>query len=96
MVSEASRITALMGADIMFYPTAIGWATNQDEETNMTDFNTTLGKPYKEVTLLQMEFPVVSVNRVGFEQDGHCKFWGVSLLMLKVNYCISHLTTKKK
>jgi hypothetical protein len=43
-----------MGADIMFYPTAIGWATDQDEETNKT--NTTLGKPYKEVTLLQMEF----------------------------------------
>ncbi len=31
---EASRITALMGAEILFYPTAIGWATSQDEHTN--------------------------------------------------------------
>ena len=38
----------------MFYPTAIGWATDQNEETNQD--NTTLGKPSKEVTLLQMEF----------------------------------------
>src|SRR5687768_3900975 len=28
---EASRITSLMGAEILFYPTAIGWATSQDE-----------------------------------------------------------------
>jgi N-carbamoylputrescine amidase len=28
---EAARITALMGAEILFYPTAIGWATSQDE-----------------------------------------------------------------
>src|SRR6186997_1679524 len=29
---EAARITALMGAEILFYPTAIGWATSQDEK----------------------------------------------------------------
>src|ERR1700754_399474 len=27
---EAARITSLMGAEILFYPTAIGWATTQD------------------------------------------------------------------
>ena len=31
---EAARITALMGAEILFYPTAIGWATSQDDDTN--------------------------------------------------------------
>src|SRR4029079_3113105 len=31
---EAARITSLMGAEILFYPTAIGWATSQDEKTN--------------------------------------------------------------
>src|SRR3954469_14148272 len=36
---EASRITALMGAEILFYPTAIGWATDQDEETNQDQYN---------------------------------------------------------
>ncbi|MEI9943111.1 MAG: nitrilase-related carbon-nitrogen hydrolase [Chitinophagaceae bacterium] len=28
---EAARITSLMGAEILFYPTAIGWATSQNE-----------------------------------------------------------------
>jgi N-carbamoylputrescine amidase len=36
---EASRITALMGAEIMFYPTAIGWATSQDEATNKEQYD---------------------------------------------------------
>src|ERR1700753_2499900 len=31
---EAARITALMGADILFYATAIGWASTQDDATN--------------------------------------------------------------
>jgi len=31
---EAARITTLMGAEMLFYPTAIGWATSQDEATN--------------------------------------------------------------
>ncbi|HYM92632.1 MAG TPA: nitrilase-related carbon-nitrogen hydrolase, partial [Chitinophagaceae bacterium] len=36
---EAARITSLMGAEILFYPTAIGWATSQDEATNKEQFN---------------------------------------------------------
>jgi len=34
---EGARITALMGAEILFYPTAIGWSTAQDEATNTED-----------------------------------------------------------
>src|ERR1700753_66371 len=36
---EAARITALMGAEILFYPTAIGWATTQDDKTNIEQYN---------------------------------------------------------
>ncbi|HPH38462.1 MAG TPA: carbon-nitrogen hydrolase, partial [Sediminibacterium sp.] len=36
---EAARITSLMGAEILFYPTAIGWATSQDEATNNEQYN---------------------------------------------------------
>src|SRR3546814_453176 len=35
---EAARITALMGAEILFYPTAIGWAETQDHETNTEQY----------------------------------------------------------
>ncbi|HMU05594.1 MAG TPA: carbon-nitrogen hydrolase, partial [Saprospiraceae bacterium] len=62
---EASRITALMGAEIMFYPTAIGWATSQDEETNTDQYNS--WQIMQRSHAVANGVPVVSVNRVGFE-----------------------------
>lgn len=75
---EAARITALMGAEILFFPTAIGWATDQDEETNQDQYNAwqTIQRSHSVANGL----PVVSVNRVGFEQDGAMKFWGGSFI----------------
>jgi N-carbamoylputrescine amidase len=75
---EASRITALMGAEILFYPTAIGWATSQDEATNTEQYNAwqTIQRSHSVANGLH----VVSVNRVGFEQDGAMKFWGGSFI----------------
>ncbi|HLO54779.1 MAG TPA: carbon-nitrogen hydrolase [Saprospiraceae bacterium] len=75
---EASRITALMGAEIMFYPTAIGWATSQDEETNQDQYNS--WQIMQRSHAVANGVPVVSVNRVGFEQDGAMKFWGGSFV----------------
>ena len=75
---EASRITALMGAEILFYPTAIGWATSQDEDTNTEQYNAwqTIQRSHSVANGLH----VVSVNRVGFEQQGNMKFWGGSFI----------------
>lgn len=73
---EASRITALMGAEILFYPTAIGWATDQDEETNQDQYNA--WQTIQRSHAVANGVPVISVNRVGFEQDGAMKFWGGS------------------
>jgi len=75
---EAARITSLMGAEILFYPTAIGWATSQDEETNKEQFNAwhTIQKSHAVANGVH----VVGVNRVGFEQDGQMKFWGGSFV----------------
>jgi N-carbamoylputrescine amidase len=75
---EAARITALMGAEILFYPTAIGWATAQDEETNREQFNAwqTIQRSHAVANGVH----VVSVNRVGFEQNGAMKFWGGSFV----------------
>src|SRR5690606_4207587 len=36
---EGARITALMGAEILFYPTAIGWAATQDDDVNSEQFH---------------------------------------------------------
>jgi N-carbamoylputrescine amidase len=75
---EAARITALMGADVLFYPTAIGWATSQDDATNTEQFNAwqTIQKSHAVANHLH----VVSVNRVGLEQNGAMKFWGGSFV----------------
>lgn len=75
---EASRITALMGAEILFYPTAIGWATDQDEETNRDQYNA--WQTIQRAHAVANGVPVVSVNRVGFEQNGAMQFWGGSFV----------------
>ncbi|HRN94265.1 MAG: carbon-nitrogen hydrolase [Chitinophagales bacterium] len=75
---EAARITSLMGAEILFYPTAIGWATAQDEETNKEQYNA--WQTMQRAHAVSNGVHVVSVNRVGFEQDGAMKFWGGSFV----------------
>ena len=75
---EGARITSLMGAEILFYPTAIGWATSQDEATNSEQFNAwqTIQRSHAVANGVH----VVSVNRVGLEQNGAMKFWGGSFI----------------
>jgi N-carbamoylputrescine amidase len=73
---EAARITALMGAEILFYPTAIGWATTQEEATNIEQYNA--WQTIQRSHAVANGIPVVSVNRVGFEAD--MKFWGGSFI----------------
>jgi N-carbamoylputrescine amidase len=75
---EGARITSLMGAEILFYPTAIGWATSQDEETNSEQFNA--WQTIQRSHCVANGVHVVSVNRVGFEQNGAMKFWGGSFI----------------
>ena len=75
---EAARITALMGAEILFYPTAIGWATSQDAATN--DEQYTAWQTIQRSHAIANGVHVVSVNRVGLEQNGAMKFWGGSFV----------------
>jgi N-carbamoylputrescine amidase len=75
---EAARITSLMGAELLFYPTAIGWATSQDNATNTEQYNAwqTIQRSHAVANGIH----VVSVNRVGYEQEGRMKFWGGSFV----------------
>lgn len=75
---EAARITSLMGAEILFYPTAIGWATSQDEVTSTEQYNA--WQTIQRSHAIANGVHVVSVNRVGLEQDGAMKFWGGSFV----------------
>ena len=75
---EAARITVLMGAEILFYPTAIGWATSQDDATNTEQYGAwqTIQRSHAVANGVH----VVSVNRVGVEQNGAMRFWGGSFI----------------
>ncbi len=73
---EAARITALMGAEILFYPTAIGWASTQEPDTNTEQYNA--WQTIQRSHAIANGVHVVSVNRVGEEAD--LKFWGGSFV----------------
>ncbi len=75
---EAARITSLMGAEILFYPTAIGWATDQPEAVNVEQYNAwqTMQRSHAVANGVH----VVSVNRTGQEQEGRMQFWGGSFV----------------
>lgn len=73
---EASRITALKGAEILFYPTAIGWALSQDEATNDEQYQA--WQTIQRSHAVANGVPVVSVNRTG--REGEMQFWGGSFI----------------
>lgn len=74
---EAARITSLMGAEILFYPTAIGWDMNEkDPIINQEQYDAwqTIQRSHAVANGLY----VVSVNRVGIEAEQ--QFWGGSFV----------------
>jgi len=80
---EAARLMALAGAEVLIYPTAIGWESTDSEEEKMRqqDAWITLQRAHAVANGL----PVISVNRTGYEPDpsGQTKgiqFWGNSFV----------------
>ena len=80
---EAARLMALQGADLLIYPTAIGYETSDtpEEQQRQRTAWTTVQRGHAVANGL----PVVTVNRVGFESDpsGQTKgiqFWGSSFV----------------
>ncbi|MCR4801203.1 MAG: carbon-nitrogen hydrolase, partial [Bacteroidales bacterium] len=64
---EAARIMAMKGADMLIYPTAIGWESTdtQDEKNRQRDAWIISQRGHAVANGL----PVISVNRVGWEKD---------------------------
>lgn len=74
---EAARITSLMGAEILFFPTAIGWdITEKDETINMEQYQA--WQTIQRSHAIANGVHVVSVNRVGTEAG--TQFWGGSFI----------------
>ena len=77
---EGARLTALQGAEVLFYPTAIGWHPAEKEQH---------GSAQREAWQLMQRAHaiangvyVAAVNRVGHEgpADGGLEFWGTSFV----------------
>lgn len=80
---EAARIMALKGAEILIYPTAIGWTPtdSEDEKMRQLDAWITVQRGHAVANGL----PVIAVNRVGHEPDPSATtpgldFWGNSFV----------------
>lgn len=80
---EAARLMTLDGADMLIYPTAIGWNPDdpEDEKRRQRDAWITVQRGHA----VANGIPVVSVNRVGFEEDlsgvsSGIDFWGSSFI----------------
>lgn len=81
---EAARLMALAGAEILIYPTAIGYAGSDtsDEQQRQREAWTTVQRGHA----VANGVPVVSVNRVGYEADpsrltSGIQFWGSSMVV---------------
>ena len=81
---EAARLMAIAGADLLVYPTAIGWGTGEppEERELMLSAWVTIQRSHA----IANGLPVISANRVGFEpvpeqKDRGLIFWGNSLIL---------------
>ena len=81
---EAARLMALQGADLLIYPTAIGYESSDttEEQQRQREAWTTVQRGHAVANGL----PVVSVNRVGHEPDPSAQtngieFWGSSMVV---------------
>jgi N-carbamoylputrescine amidase len=80
---EAARLMAMAGADLLIYPTAIGWESSdsKDEKARQKEAWITVQRGHAVANGL----PVVSCNRIGYESDpsgvtNGIQFWGNSFV----------------
>lgn len=80
---EAARLMALKGAEMLIYPTAIGWDLNDTKEEQMRQLEAWIISQRGHAVANGL--PVISVNRVGHESDPSGQtsgilFWGNSFV----------------
>lgn len=80
---EAARLMTLKGAELLIYPTAIGWESSdaEEEKKRQRDAWITIQRAHA----VANGVPVISVNRTGFEPDpsgltAGIQFWGSSFV----------------
>ncbi|TNF04423.1 MAG: carbon-nitrogen hydrolase, partial [Gammaproteobacteria bacterium] len=79
---EAARLMAMAGADMLIYPTAIGWHPPDDEAEKQRQWDAWI--TIQRAHAVANGLPVISVNRIGHEADPDggpgADFWGSSFV----------------
>ena len=77
---EAARLTALAGADVLFYPTAIGWHPREKADSGAAQVSA--WQTMHRAHAIANGVYVAAANRVGHEgpRDGGLEFWGASFV----------------
>ena len=77
---EAARLTSLQGAEILFYPTAIGWHPKEKKRYGKSQLNSWISVQRSHA--IANGVYVAAVNRVGVEKQGSKKleFWGNTIV----------------
>lgn len=77
---EAARLTALQGAEVLVYPTAIGWHPREKAEFGVAQHDA--WELAQRAHALANGVWVAAINRVGHEgpADGGLEFWGASFV----------------
>ncbi len=90
---EASRLMTLKGAEMLIYPTAIGWfdEDSKEEKSRQLDSWITIQRSHA----IANGIPIISCNRVGFEKDSSgvmdgIRFWGNSFVCDPQGEIIAH------
>ena len=74
---EAARLMTLGGADILIYPTAIGWSANESKEEHASQLDAWI--TVQRGHAIANGVPVIACNRVGIEDN--IQFWGNSFIV---------------
>jgi N-carbamoylputrescine amidase len=93
---EGARATALQGANVLFYPTAIGWHPAEKEQYGAAQLDA--WKTIQRSHAIANGIYVAAVNRVGFEgpADKDLEFWGSSFVADPFGQVIAQASTDKE
>src|SRR5487761_657593 len=93
---EGARLSSLRGANILFYPTAIGWHPSEKAEFGPAQLDA--WRTIQRSHAIANGIFVAAVNRVGFEgpPDNGLEFWGSSFVADPFGQVIAEASTNKE
>lgn len=93
---EGARITSLQGANVLFYPTAIGWHPSEKEKYGEAQLDA--WRTIQRAHAIANGIFVAAVNRTGFEgpHDNGLEFWGNSFVADPFGRVIAQAPTREE